>query len=131
MEDLLELDTILLFRRFVAWQMSQLHGEGPARDAYLGLSLSWKELRCEGEKATDTVQSLVVSEDELFELFALQVTGAATAATTSSSTATSPSRHLLCSTWRSCSRRRARSRRTKRTASRAARRCRCRRRAAK
>ena len=38
MEDLLELDTILLFRRFVAWQMSQLHGEGPARDAYLGLS---------------------------------------------------------------------------------------------
>ena len=130
MEDLLELDTILLFRRFVAWQMSQLHGEGPARDAYLGLSLSWKELRCEGEKATDTVQSLVVSEDELFELFALQVTGAATAATTSS-TATLPSRHLLCSTWRSCSRRRARSRRTKRTASRAARRCRCRRRAAK
>ena len=46
MEDLLELDTILLFRRFVAWQMSQLHGEGPAPDAYLGLSLSWKELRC-------------------------------------------------------------------------------------
>ena len=71
MEDLLELDTILLFRRFVAWQMSQLHGEGPARDAYLGLSLSWKELRCEGEKALHD-QSLVVSEDELFELFALQ-----------------------------------------------------------
>ena len=129
MEDLLELDTILLFRRFVAWQMSQLHGEGPARDAYLGLSLSWKELRCEGEKALHD-QSLVVSEDELFELFALQVTGAATAATTSS-TATSPSRHLLCSTWRSCSRRRARSRRTKRTASRAARRCRSKLRAAK
>ena len=40
------------------------------RDAYLGLSLSWKELRCEGEKGA--AESLVVSEGELFELFALQ-----------------------------------------------------------
>jgi hypothetical protein len=27
MEELLELDTILLFRRFVGWQVEQLHGE--------------------------------------------------------------------------------------------------------
>ena len=50
--------------------MSQLHGEGP-RATPTRPSLSWKELRCEGEKALHD-QSLVVSEDELFELFALR-----------------------------------------------------------
>jgi len=33
MEELLELDTILLFRRFVHWQMVQLHGEPAAHEA--------------------------------------------------------------------------------------------------
>jgi hypothetical protein len=36
MEDLLELDTILLFRRFVDWQMVALHGEAATREAYAG-----------------------------------------------------------------------------------------------
>ena len=31
MEELLELDTILLFRRFVGWQMEQLHGAAHPR----------------------------------------------------------------------------------------------------
>ena len=35
-EELLELDTILLFRRFVGWQMDQLHGAAVAREAFVG-----------------------------------------------------------------------------------------------
>jgi len=37
MEDLLELDTILLFRRFVDWQMVSLHGEVATKEAYSGI----------------------------------------------------------------------------------------------
>ena len=35
-EELLELDTILLFRRFVGWQMEQLLGAAVAREAFVG-----------------------------------------------------------------------------------------------
>jgi len=45
MEELLELDTILLFRRFVHWQMVQLHGEPAAHEAYLGGGLDQELLR--------------------------------------------------------------------------------------
>ena len=53
MEDELELDTILLFRRFVAWQMGRLYGADAARRGYLGTSLAWGRLRCEEEEDDD------------------------------------------------------------------------------
>jgi hypothetical protein len=51
MEDLLELDTILLFRRFVDWQMRHLYGVERARQAYIGhSSLDADAIRCEDDE---------------------------------------------------------------------------------
>ena len=65
MEDELELDTILLFRRFVAWQMGRLYGADAARRGYLGTSLAWGRLRCEEEEDDDDDDGAAAGSDRL------------------------------------------------------------------